>query len=85
MINHMPEVAKMLGVELCEEFEIVCNGCISDDIFFFTEKENVIYNVSKKCYEISDVVIYLLTGITTIKRKPWKPNKYCCYFFVDTD
>ena len=31
------------------------------------------------------MVIYLLTGITTIKRKPWKPNKYGCYFFVDTD
>ena len=76
--NHMPEVAKILGVELGEEFEL--NG------------SNAIYKLSQygfffKCggtwMRASD---YLLTdvikGVHTIKKLPWKPKRGDTYCYV---
>ena len=69
MINYMPEIAKMLGVELDEEFEIVG----------YKNRNFKITECGIKKLEggewVSGSFIFegLLTGECTIKRKPRKP------------
>lgn len=84
MANHMAEVAKMLGVELREEFKLVSNnGSTSADSYYFVE--GGIYNVSKGYFETPSILINLLTGFTTIKYKPWKPKDGECYYLIEPD
>lgn len=78
-MNYMPEVANMLGVELNEEFYISTNG---NTEYVFTENGLFPAHGSVVC---NNTLNELLTGIATIKRKPWKPNKGDIYFFVDAN
>lgn len=77
MTNHMEEVAKMLGVELDEEFEIVrsstgewiANAYITNDSLYYS-KYNPIYK------EFSGyTLLWLLKGSYTVNQKPQKPWK----------
>ena len=87
MTNYMPEIAKMLGVELDEEFEIVrsstgewiANAYITNDRLCYS-KYNPIYK------EFSGYTLeWLLKGSYTIKQKtqePWKPRGNEKYWYV---
>jgi hypothetical protein len=75
----MSEVAKMLGVELGEEFYISTNG---NTEYVFTENGLFPAHGSVVC---NNTLNDLLTGTATIKRKPWKPNYGDFYFFVDAN
>lgn len=85
MVNHMPEVAKMLGVEIGEKFtfedldrEMMGTAVIEESGFKLLEyNEN--YTNSWFQYTLEN----LLTGKYTIKRKPWKPNLDDEYYYVD--
>lgn len=83
--NHMAEVAKMLDVELDEEFEIVFpqpSNCKA--IAKLTQnginvvETNIFDAYNFKTYLLKD----LLIGSYTIKRKPWKPKKDEKYWCV---
>lgn len=81
MVNHMEEVAKMLGVKIDEEFKVAySNGNTSNSNYYFTN--NGIYNVDAGRYEGPDMFLNLIFGICTIKRKPWKPVKDDIYWTV---
>ena len=72
-MNHMAEVAKMLGVELGEEFEVNENKSkkfrfIENRFEFFTSGSWVCD--ANAAFELDN----LLSGVHTIKRKPWKPK-----------
>ena len=81
MANHMAEVAKMLGVELGEEFEIdyggdstIVNAKVTDTGFRIINLNNL---------EFSGLVFnLLLSGQLKIKRKPWKPKYNQCYYSI---
>lgn len=75
-MNYMPEVAKMLGVELGEEFKISnVNYVLADDgLINLNNNTNAVTTLTN-----------ILTGTYTIERKPWKPNKYEAYFLIDED
>lgn len=76
MTNHMKEVAKMLGVEIGEEFEI--KG--GDGAYYLTY--DGLYHNGFKCEKtLND----LLVGVCTIKHKPWKPIINDTYYFVRSD
>ena len=84
-MNYMSEVAKMLGVELGEEFEIImpnascyANAMFTDVGVIITD-HNVFDGVTWKPY----VLGHLLNGKYTIKRKPWKPSLDEEYYYVD--
>lgn len=84
MINHMPEVAKMLGVELDEEFEVPeyptrTFRITIDGIEGFKNGEWSRAGVNLVIFE------KLLTGEYIIKRKPWKPKDDEVYWFVDEE
>lgn len=81
--NCMPEVAKMLGVEIGEEFDILVN-----------ETEMLVHGP----YKIIDnaIVDYvgcktknllygLLTGEYTLQKRPWRPKEEKMYWFVLPD
>lgn len=74
MANHMQEVAKMLGVELGEEF--VCSNGYK---YVFTEG-GVVEPKYKNDYRISPftfapVLNSLLSGELVIEHKFWRPSK----------
>lgn len=63
MINHMEEVAKMLGVELGEEFEVgLCR------VRYVLTEEGLFCASSKR--EANNMLKYILTG--EVEVKPWK-------------
>ena len=82
MANYMSEVAKMLGVELGEKFEINEND---NWICIFTENQFEISNKNKVYVNANlgeHVLAGMIAGTYTVKRKPWKPESGDCYNFV---
>lgn len=81
-MNHMTEVAKLLGVEVGERFEIK----------EFPDIKCIIYNDRFCAYPITDrlcshpsseqVLSRLLEGVITIKFKPYKPSRNDCYWTI---
>lgn len=85
MANYMSQVAKMLGVELGEKFEINEND---NWICSFTENKFEVANKTKVYVNASlgeHVLAELIGGLYTIKRKPWKPKFGDCYYFINDD
>ena len=81
-MNHMAEVAKMLGIELGEKFKIVDhrNNQFIDGTFYFTDKDIVI-DGTDYCADL--YILYgLLIGDFTIKCKLWKPKSSDYYWVV---
>jgi hypothetical protein len=81
MANYMVEVAKMLGVELYEEFQICGNGKATVKL---TESGlEIVTNLGKLIDNAECVCLTkLLTGGYIIKRKPWKPLKGEVFYAV---
>ena len=80
MANYMAEVAKLLGVELGEKFQICGNGeatvkLTKDGLEIVTILGPLIDHANEVC------LTKLITGKYTIKRKPWKP-KYGDYYWA---
>ena len=87
-MNYISEVAKMLGVELGEEFEIVmlntncwAKAYLNENNGLAITDCNVSDTLNWKVYELT----HLLTGTHTIKRKPWKPKLDEYYWHIDVD
>ena len=88
MANYMTEVAKMLGVELGEEFIVVFPN---EPTYYTTAmltnnglnivKSNVIDKQPWNVY----CLLGLLNGTYIVKNKPWQPQAYETFYFVDTD
>lgn len=84
MANYMAEVAKLLGVELGEEFQICGNGVATvklteDGLKIVTMLGPLIDNANEVC------LTKLITGKYKIKRKPWKPKYGDYYWAVSAD
>lgn len=84
-MNYMSEVAKMLGVELEEEFEIIFpapSSCHATAKF----TDNGVKIIATDVYDVYNFNAYvlrdLLMGSYGIKRKPWKPKDDEIYYFV---
>ena len=84
MANHMKEVAKLLGVELNEEFE-VDYGKGNTATAKITQTGLHIISTSMIFYgDINRATLdWLLGGVCTIKRKPWKPHIGESYWYTD--
>ena len=81
-MNYMAEVAKMLGVELGEEFEC-------DDGYKYVLREDGIieskYRGDFTTNTFPTALIALLNGEMVIKHKPWKPSEGDRYWYVSSD
>ena len=83
MANYMAEVAKLLGVELGEEFEYENLPGIP---FKLTETGLVCHGPDKLSRDIrNEALVRLLIGCSKIKRKPWKPKYGDHYWAVSAN
>lgn len=73
MANYMEEVANMLGVEMDQDFE--CN----DVCYKYRITDGGL--TSNGCY-CAEILMMILNGELTIKRKPWKPKYSDIYYRV---
>ncbi|MPM74773.1 hypothetical protein SDC9_121762 [bioreactor metagenome] len=79
----MPEVAKMLGVEIGEEFEIIINEMkmLTHGPYKITDNAIVDYVGCK-----TKTLLYgLLTGEYTLQKRPWRPKVGDAFFYVLTN
>ena len=80
-MNHMKDVAKLLGVELGEEFYITYKG----------EKTNpAVYKLTQNGLVCNDAICHielsmLLIGTNGVEKRPWKPKtgQTCWYVYSD--
>lgn len=82
--NYMPEVAKMLGVEIEEPFDVLdedgeIKGC---GPYRFTDE--TIVNCDDEGAPIW-LLHYLLCGKNTIQKRPWRPKEGDSFFYVLTN
>lgn len=77
-MNHMPEIAKMLGVEIGEEFKILpLNG-----IFRLTENGLSSKHEDDGQWYASNYLTPLLTGQYALEKLPFEPNDNQEYYHV---
>ena len=81
--NYMPEVAKILGVEIGEEFEIIINEMkmLTHGPYKITDNAIVDYVGCKT----KDLLYGLLTGEYTLQKRPWRPKVGDAFFYVLTN
>ena len=71
--NYMPEVARMLGVEIGEPFDILVDGREINCLAPYEFEEEDFYNAEGD--QASEVLYGLLTGLATIQKRPWRPKE----------
>ena len=89
MANHMADVAKMLGVELGEVFEIKyphpapakTTASFSENGFRIVDTDGYVLTPNRN----ESILYSLLKGNLTVKRIPWKPKYNEIYFYVYSD
>ena len=72
-MNHMEEVAKMLGVKMGEKFRIK----ESTDVVYHFEKAGLIDGIGSTCMT---TLGYIISGAYHIEKFPWKPKNGDDYF-----
>lgn len=88
-MNYMPEVAKMLGVELGERFNLDLQDELDkkyygDNEYYLCEDGVKLDKEGYACTS-SDLMWFLICGKYAIKRKPCKPKINDVYYFIDED
>lgn len=74
--NLIPEICKMLGVEIGEEFKIKGATGVDSTIFWFD-----LDGLHAETCEMADVTLWqLVLGNETIVKLPWKPKKGDAYY-----
>lgn len=79
--NYMPEVTKMLGLEIGEEFDILYKDGTATEIgpFKFTNETILDCDGDElQCWRLC----CLLTGDYTIQKRPWRPKEEGLYWLV---
>lgn len=87
--NLMPEIAKMLGVEIGEHFKVRKED---SEIYYFTdvaflkqvndaESEDYVGDLEE---EDLLVLYYLLSGKETVVKLPWEPQEGDMYYILNT-
>ena len=74
MANYMAEVAKMLGIEMNQDFK--CKE--SCGTYRVTE-----YGLTCNGSYGADSLLMLLNGMLNIEREPWKPQMHDIFWYVD--
>ena len=83
MANYMAEVARLLGVELEEQFEYESLPGIP---FKLTEHGLECLGPAKISRDVmNEALVRMITGCSKIKRKPWKPKYKDGYWTVNAN
>lgn len=78
--NYMPEIARILGVEIGEEFDILVNEAemLVHGPYKFTDNAIVDYVGCKT----KNLLYGLLTGEYTLQKRPWRPKEDSKYYTI---
>ena len=76
-MNYMPEVLKMLGVEVDIPFNVIGADC---NPYLFDEEYNLI---DMEYYVRNGLIRGLIIGSLRIEKLPWKPKEGEYYYYVD--
>jgi len=86
-VNYMEHIAKLLGVELCEEFYLERGGKIKPSYLYkltvdgmFVRKEG-----SRKWVAAPVTLVWTIRGICSIIKLPWKPKENETYYYCKFD
>ena len=79
-MNYIPETAKMLGVEINKEFEIMTPEGYKK--FLLTSDFNF---VNEDGYSIPSLFFSVLRGDMEIKKIPWKPNDGEIFYYIGSN
>ena len=85
MANHMREIAKMLGMELGEVFQVDAPS-LNDYVFRFSDDDLQVSAVNGGNYtwgiinNKTKTLLGLLYGNLSIRKLPWKPQKGDSYY-----
>ena len=83
MANLMPEVAKMLGVELGEEF-IIENADRKETVVLAMDGFHVIQPNNVVGPDHGKLLSKVLQGLYTVKKIPWEPQEGDMYYILNT-
>ena len=84
MANYMEDIAKLLGVELGERFQLYDELREYTYDYYLTERGIKIDANDRTCSS-TDLLCGILYGDYHIKRKPWKPKTDEFYWIVKPD
>lgn len=82
-MNRMSEVAKLLGVEIGEEFRVEDCGMPQGSIYKLTLNGLVILDGSDMSYPA--LLTRLLSGLANVVKEPWKPKESEIYYYCKFD
>lgn len=77
-MNYIPQIAKMLGVEINEEFDILKGTLVYYSGCCFTDKAFTVVGLTEDL--TSDALMRILDGRWQVKKLPWKPKKGDSFF-----
>ena len=81
--NYMPEVAKMLGVEIGEEFDILNKEGKKVTCGPYKITDNAIVDCDRD--DIPNLFYGLLTGECTLQKRPWRLKDGGEYWYVSSN
>lgn len=82
--NLMPEVAKLLGVEIGEKFKIQVLGGGNDTLLVWLTEQGLCVENNYVCNDGENkYLVKALTGELKIFKLPWKPRYGDIYYIVD--
>ena len=81
-MNLIPEIAKMLGVEIGEEFRIKDESGIDEDFHRFTDCSLVYYDQAMCEWQESMRILELIEGRAEVVKKPFEPKEGETYWNV---
>lgn len=83
--NYMPEVAKVLGVEIGEEFDVIYETGQKSDWGPYKITRDGLVDESGNWTLHGTALFNLLTGEYTLQKRPWRPKDKEQYWYVNTD
>lgn len=82
--NYMPEIARMLGVEIGEEFDILdSEGNVKGIGPYMFTNDDIINGDGGRAHDW--LLLYLLYGKNTIQKRPWRPKDGGEYWYVSAN
>lgn len=82
--NLMPEVAEILGVDLCEHFKIKMGGKVLENEYCVDLDGLWDFDDYDPGIDV-DMLVELLKGEAEVVKLPWQPKKGYVYWSIDMD
>lgn len=83
--NYMPEVARMLGVEIGEEFDVIYETGQKSDWGPYKITRDGLVDESGNWTLNETAILNLLKGNYSLQKRPWRPMDKEIYWLIESD